>query len=813
MALAINAVLSAGPEDVVYPRFWRGSTVNVRGRVLLDSGDALQGEGVSFLFRLVADRSVQIELTGLWDAAAQIWRCSAELDRTGTWEVRLLCLAPQRQTDWLPLEVVDTPGAGEAPGGGLWVSQQGQAVVTMSGAGLTGVRIAELLEVSDPSDLTLPGVRADGSDARVSWNVIAQGVQDAIAGDVQAVETARQNIDANAQAVETSRAEIETHARTVAEAQQDVTGKVVLADQWAAAANTSRLQAETAQIGAKAAADTTSATVANAAVQRATLADLTTAMAASAEGAQGIVYGLNADEGVYRKAGAALVRVSDTQRQIQAQVAALPLRSLPSRVTRTFSVKDLAGYVAGWMGSDRVWRLEGVRAPSVAGLPFLDAAGTVLLRLRNSVVDLPGNSQTQTSKRAWSVRDATGFLAAWVDQTGALRAGKLSAKLGTLARLTVPHPTAGQPALFDVEGGAVRLAGVRYRPIPDAPGKPAFRLKDERGFVAGYIDRSGVGHGVYAGGSGGSSVVHPPMVLEVISASQMNLHIQGSKGSSRYISFVIKNVPEPAQNSDVWRVHFVHDSTRSNAGAFSLGKQIIIEGEQEFAVKPRGSINFIGGNAHGNEERFSFYAMADGVVVDLTTQATIVCDRFEMFQGSHGFRPGATVATTWAPKGDTVMDIWRRWEFSREDGGARWALSNRVEMKAALSFGGYGDLSGPAYFAMACMARALGDGTVVSNKAAWEPYWQPADVSQDGFTTQTTTQASAIRLWGPNGWALLMRWLKGWDQPDREVYVSSRAGMNKLYHNFFGGTDAAPVTVKAGDVFEGIVEYLFSNSN
>jgi hypothetical protein len=549
--------------------------------------------------------------------------------------------------------------------------------------------------------------------------------------------------------------------------------------------------------------------------------DVATGLAATAEGKSFSVQASGSTfSTTYRKTNGAAVLVGSLPSKVAVddlgtQVAAVPLRSDAKKVTRAFSVKDLAGYVAGWMGSDSIWRLKGLRMPAASsdGMPFYDAAGALLMRLRSGAVDLPGSSQAQTARRAWSVRDASGFLAAWVDKTGAFRAGTMAAKLATLSRLTVPHPTAGQPALLDVEGAAVRLAGVRYQPIPDVAGKPAFRLKDERGFVAGYIDRQGVGHGVYAGGGGSAAVVHPPMVLEVISSTRMHLHIQGSKGGSRYLSFVIRNLPDPGKNSDVWRVHFVHDSTRSNAGAFSLGKQILIEGEQEFAVKPRGSANFVGGNAHGNEAKFAFYALADGVPVDLSAQASIVCDRFEMVQASHGYRPGATTATTWLPKGDNIMDMWRHWQFTRADGGARWALTNRVTMLADLSFGGYGHLSGPAYFAMACMARALGDGTVVSNTAAWEPDWQPADVSQDGFATQTTTQASAIRLWGPNGWALMMRWLKGWDQPKREVYVSNRAGMNKLYHNFFGGTDAAPVTVTAGDTFEGVVEYLFSNSN
>ena len=141
MVTAITAAASAGPDDIAYPRFWLDQTVNARGRVLLDNGDSVQGEGVTFLFRWVQDRSVQIELPGLWDAAAKLWRCPVMLPRLGVWEMRMVCLSPQRQTDWMTLEMVPTPGNGVSPGGSLWVSQQDQVLVTMSGAGLTGVRI------------------------------------------------------------------------------------------------------------------------------------------------------------------------------------------------------------------------------------------------------------------------------------------------------------------------------------------------------------------------------------------------------------------------------------------------------------------------------------------------------------------------------------------------------------------------------------------------------------------------------------------------------------------------------------------------
>lgn len=91
----------------------------------------------------------------------------------------------------------------------------------------------------------------------------------------------------------------------------------------AAAAEPFADAAEASAEAAAAAADTITDSIANAAVHRETLAALTTAMAAADEGALGVVYGLNDDEGVYRSDGAGgLTRDSDTLRQTEARLDA-----------------------------------------------------------------------------------------------------------------------------------------------------------------------------------------------------------------------------------------------------------------------------------------------------------------------------------------------------------------------------------------------------------------------------------------------------------------------------------------------------------
>jgi hypothetical protein len=372
------------------------------------------------------------------------------------------------------------------------------------------------------------------------------------------------------------------------------------------------------------------------------------------------------------------------------------------------------------------------------------------------------------------------------------------------------EPFRPSASVAQVQAVETRTGGIRQLPAITVNGRPFQPLTvavPSRRVLRGFYADTGEAFPPVAGGI---SSLRPEMVAQVVSATEIRLHAKGQVANSgKYVTFIIKNLAQPAKNSDVWRVHYVHESTLGNDGNFSFGQEIFIEGEQEFAVRPQGCANFIGGNNHGNEERTSFYALADGIPITIAAGMRYECRRFEMFQSSQGWLPGSTTETTWLPKGPKVLDLWRRWEFSRDDAAVSWVLTNRLEFKAELKFGG---ADAPAYIAMACVARTHSNGALISTTAAREPYWQPEDVSQDGFA-QIDTQASAAKLWGPVGYALEMRWLKGWDQPLRHFYVSNRTGMNKAYWNGIGGTTAAPVTMAAGTVMEVAVEYLLTTRN
>lgn len=202
-----------------------------------------------------------------------------------------------------------------------------------------------------------PPVNVDLGDGSQTTAVIVGG-PDAAAQALQAAaraETAAASADADAAAASTARDQVLPAATQVA------TDAATVATQRAEVL-IARDQSVSSAASAAAAASTTSATVANAAVQRETLAALETAMAASATDALGVVFGLNADEGVYRKPAAGpLVRVSDTQRQIGARSEAFAFNA-PGADAFVFSNTDSGGVVR------EIARISGAGVATFAGV-------------------------------------------------------------------------------------------------------------------------------------------------------------------------------------------------------------------------------------------------------------------------------------------------------------------------------------------------------------------------------------------------------------------------------------------------------------
>lgn len=251
--VAVSTAVSVGAPDVLYPRLYVGGTANASAQVLLTDGTAVQGAGVTFLWR--APDQTQVEIAGVWDATGTIWRCAREVDTSGTWAVRMRCATPQRQTDWMLFEVVDAPEADSAPGAAIWLAQSGQPLVTTNGGLLTGVRVTELepIDTLDRS-VAIPGV-AGSTDPQVKSTTVGAVADFAKAEAAEAAGSAAAAATSASQAATTASGA----ATTAAQAATDAGTAKTDATAAALAAATSASHAATAGADAGAAAGTQAA--------------------------------------------------------------------------------------------------------------------------------------------------------------------------------------------------------------------------------------------------------------------------------------------------------------------------------------------------------------------------------------------------------------------------------------------------------------------------------------------------------------------------------------------------------------------------
>ncbi|HWL80941.1 MAG TPA: hypothetical protein VNR89_08310, partial [Roseomonas sp.] len=264
----VTASLGVGPEDVAYPRFWVGSTVNARGQVLTDDGTAIQGQGVTFLWR--RPDGVQIELAGIWDEAALTWRCAYELDWEGTGAVRLRSLSPQRQTAWQVFDSVAAPTDAPPPPASIWVSQTDRALTAGNGGLVSAVRIAELPRApaldrdavlpivsrttADPGapldtlSTTLGDIQDQANTAAAEY-VLPRAVQAATERSEEVAQRAggESGAEAALDAIAEPLEQVQTAAQTATEEAGKAGTSATLADQRAADAETARAAADTSQ--------------------------------------------------------------------------------------------------------------------------------------------------------------------------------------------------------------------------------------------------------------------------------------------------------------------------------------------------------------------------------------------------------------------------------------------------------------------------------------------------------------------------------------------------------------------------------------
>jgi hypothetical protein len=223
------------------------------------------------------------------------WRITIPSVVAGEWGVRADCGDEGAVADFRYFDVVDsTPAPAPVP-----VGQE--SIETINGK--YGRHV--ILTAGD-----IDGVE-EARDA-------AEAAAESAADDAEATAADRLAVAADKATVAADKASVTT---LLGEAQSAQSGAVGSATE----ANASRIAAAASAATAAAAASSTQSAIAAGITARAeTLSALTTAMSAAANGALGEVWGLNANEGIYRSNGAGtLTRVADTQRQITASLAAL----------------------------------------------------------------------------------------------------------------------------------------------------------------------------------------------------------------------------------------------------------------------------------------------------------------------------------------------------------------------------------------------------------------------------------------------------------------------------------------------------------
>lgn len=238
----------------------------------------------------------------------------------GSWTLTAGITEPSIETVSIIVDVADVAGV---PGGMTLVSYEAVQNIAAAAAASAGTAAARVIA-------TVVGAEAGaaaGASGAAPFVAVAQTAAANAGGSAAAAALSAQQAAADGAAAGAAAAEPFATAAALSEeialgaADVSIAERIaaeaarVLADQRAADALAEAIRAQ-------AAADTTAATVANAAVQAASVTALVAAWTAAGatEGAQGVVYTVGPEEGVYRRLSGVPVRVGDTQRQIEGRV-------------------------------------------------------------------------------------------------------------------------------------------------------------------------------------------------------------------------------------------------------------------------------------------------------------------------------------------------------------------------------------------------------------------------------------------------------------------------------------------------------------
>jgi hypothetical protein len=263
----------------------------------------------------------------------------------------------------------------------------------------------------------------------------------------------------------------------------------------------------------------------------------------------------------------------------------------------------------------------------------------------------------------------------------------------------------------------------------------------------------------------------------------------GDQSSNRYGYWRVSHIEVPddagtgGAAANMWANYGVFDHQRTDRETFALIRRLVATSSNDIAIRQSGKLDAMGGPAHGDEKLVATPAfLADGVERDMAPVAHTWyrARQFELIQKTQLFEVGTDPIAS-----NPLATCWRRMVWKDADfylhNILRWHAAvlldyTYLSMMAIERF----DFADAGFQITDTAYRSLGGELIIDA----DP-WVREDVSTAGFT-EKSTKADLIKLSGPNGYAIEMEALRGWDKPNRNVTVSNSSEYNKIYWDVTG---------------------------
>lgn len=236
---------------------------------------------------------------------------------------------------------------------------------------------------------------------------------------------------------------------------------------------------------------------------------------------------------------------------------------------------------------------------------------------------------------------------------------------------------------------------------------------------------------------------------------------------SDHINYHMSHIPDANINSDVVRVSEISHAKVFYEDGFIVKSKIITNpGELETAIQEVGKSDFMGGNAHGDEEFTALSYFVDGVkvLVDDLLELTL-CKKVEVHQTSNLF----AVDTSKAIQNATAYKIW---EFSKDG----FILTQTIKWHQAI------DLDA-TYLAMLPIYREQGGG--VTTVGMRSPLYEEEDIAIDGHP-QVITDSLIAKSYGIAGISAHVEQLIKPSTGSNDFFFSASPSYAKLYFDYSG---------------------------